>query len=41
MGEDVLMGEASDPLMGNVPFGNDALTTTGAYDFTNAGEMQY
>lgn len=41
LGEDVLMGEADDPLMGNVPFGNDALTTTGAYDFTSAGEMQY
>ena len=39
--EDVLMGEAEDPLMGNVPFSNDALTTTGSYDFTSAGEMQY
>lgn len=41
MGEDVLMGESGDPLLGNVPFGDDALTTTGSYDFVNAGEMPY
>lgn len=41
MGEDVLMGESGDPLMGNVPFGNDAYSTVGAYDFTSAGEMSY
>ena len=41
MGEDVLLGESGDPLLGNVPFSNDAYATTGAYDFTNAGEMSY
>ena len=41
MGEDVLLGESGDPLLGNVPFSNDAYSTTGAYDFTNAGEMAY
>jgi hypothetical protein len=41
LSEDVLMGESGDPLMGNVPFGDDALSTQGAYDFTYAGEMQY
>jgi hypothetical protein len=41
MSEDVMMGESGDPLMGNVPFGDDSLSTTGAYDFSSAGEMQY
>ena len=41
LSEDVMMGESGDPLMGNVPFGNDAESTTGAYDFSYAGEMQY
>jgi hypothetical protein len=46
LAEDVMlsgmsMGEVDDPLMGNVPFSNDSYATTGAYDFTNAGEMSY
>jgi hypothetical protein len=41
LSEDVMMGEIGDPLMGNVPFGDDSLSTQGAYDFSYAGEMQY
>lgn len=41
MGEDVLLGETGDPMLGNVPFSDDAYATTGAYDFVNAGEMAY
>lgn len=47
VGEEVMMGEVmmgetyEDPMMGSVPFSNDALSTTGAYDFTSAGEMQF